>query len=300
MVTYLPVFVPGRHGFPVHTGVFPKIVPVIHKSGYFGGVEDFWLFAFSTSERCWYLPATRFYLRGMEKLTDHDPHALMVLMGPEGDGPALYVWREEVPPVDLQPGDVVPLPDAAVEAAGDEYEVAALVEGCHPPANPPLAVAGMLPAPAAPGCRVVVVTRALLPEVAEDGTVLLGDFDPPDARRLLRLLEEHEVPFEIEADHSALMQPGRAVSLYLGMGPTGSRMNVHVPVEHLPHSRKLLRYLFPPEVPPAGLRGGPPLPPPAAPLEVYTAPATDVSVNRHRTFYAGPESGQPPDRPAGE
>jgi hypothetical protein len=143
------------------------------------------------------------------------------------------------------------------------------------------------------------VLRALAPETTEDGFVSLGAFEPSDAKRLLRLLEEHQVPFEVEADHSALMQPGRAVGLYLGMNPTGSRLNIYIPKDHLPYARKLLRWLYPPEkAPPSSfLHSGPASgPPPAPAMEVYTPPSAELRWDQRRDFYAEPgeEPGEEP------
>jgi len=57
----------------------------------------------------------------------------------------------------------------------------------------------------------------------------LGAFEPTEAKRLLPQLEAAGIPFEIEADNSALLQPGRSAALALGMYPAGSKIVIFVP-----------------------------------------------------------------------
>lgn len=73
----------------------------------------------------------------------------------------------------------------------------------------------------------------------------LGSFDPADAKRILAALEAAAIPFEVEADHSALAKPGRSMELYLGMFPEGSKLAVFVPASSLDQAQTELRALFP-------------------------------------------------------
>jgi hypothetical protein len=139
------------------------------------------------------------------------------------------------------------------------------------------------------------------PDEPDDGFRELGTFDPPDAKQVLRLLEENDIPFEIEADHSALMQPGRFLAQQWGMNPAGSRMKVFVPETHLDIALRRLESLYPPERAPASSPLGPAGPAPESDpaLEVYTPPATDVRRVERREFYTEPgeeSHGQPPEK----
>lgn len=73
----------------------------------------------------------------------------------------------------------------------------------------------------------------------------LGAFEPHEAKKVLPLLEAHKIPFEVEADHSALGQTNRAVQLYFGMYPEGSKLAVFVREADLPEALKVLEELFP-------------------------------------------------------
>jgi hypothetical protein len=73
----------------------------------------------------------------------------------------------------------------------------------------------------------------------------LGAFEPAEAKRLLPALEAAGIPFEIEADHSALAQPGRWMQLYFGMYPDGSKLAVFVPESRLEHALAEAQRLFP-------------------------------------------------------
>lgn len=222
---------------------------------------------------------------------DTDPHTAIVLLGPDGSEECLSVWRDDPSAAGMETGELLPLPDAAVEAAGDNIEPAGIVAGVHRPDHLPDELRAALPEKPAPGCCRVIAVRVLLPEITDDGFVSLGAFDPSDARQILTLLEEHEVPFEIEADHSALTQAGREVSMYLAMYPRGSQLHIVVDAGHLGHARRILRYLYPPEKPPPSFRAVGSLPgsPPKPAMEVYTAPSTEIRVHQQpRDFYAPP------------
>ncbi len=234
----------------------------------------------------------------MVSYSDTDPHALILLLE-TGEVPrCLLVWRDEAPASPLHPGDLVPLPDEAIAAAVGNIEQSGEVERVIYRGALPDDVRALLPDAPAAGCECVIVLRALVPEVTEDGVVLLGGFEPADAKRLLALLEEHEVPFEVEADHSELLQPGRAVPLYLGMIPAGSCMRIFVKQENLGHVRKLLDWLYPPEKPvpaPARSAGGPSGPGNPA-MEIYATPKSDIAWEVRHDFYIRP--GNKTDAPA--
>jgi hypothetical protein len=73
----------------------------------------------------------------------------------------------------------------------------------------------------------------------------LGAFEPIEAKRVLPILEAHEIPFEVERDDSALTRPNRALELYFGMYPEGSKLAVFVRESDLPRALKALEHLFP-------------------------------------------------------
>ena len=75
--------------------------------------------------------------------------------------------------------------------------------------------------------------------------IQLGAFEPNEAKRLLPLLESDGIPFEVEADHSALLAPGRTAALYLGTYPEGSKLAVFVREEDLPAALDRVKSLFP-------------------------------------------------------
>ncbi len=219
----------------------------------------------------------------------NNTHVLLLLLAPDSDQ-LFHVWTEAIPPATPGPGEILPLPDETMEASGDRYESAGLVESIHLPEALPEKIRPLLIAPPLPGCGMVIVLRGIPPEVSEDGFVFLGEFDPPEARRLLEMLEDHGVPFEIDTDHTALREQGRAVALYLGMAPKGSQVHVYVPVDHLPHSRKILRYLYPAEkTPPQDWRDHDPLLPALRPaMEVYTTPSSEIGTQPYRPFQMPP------------
>ncbi len=78
-----------------------------------------------------------------------------------------------------------------------------------------------------------------------DEMVQLGAFEPMEAKRILPLLQAHTIPFEIEADHSALKDSTRAVQLYFGIYPEGSKLIIFVPESKLEAVRELLKEIFP-------------------------------------------------------
>ena len=73
----------------------------------------------------------------------------------------------------------------------------------------------------------------------------LGAFEPFEAKRVIAVLESAGVPFEIEADHSALAKPGRWMELYFGMYPEGSKLAIFVPESKIEEAEESMRRLFP-------------------------------------------------------
>jgi hypothetical protein len=73
----------------------------------------------------------------------------------------------------------------------------------------------------------------------------LGAFEPHDAKRVLSLLEAEKISFEVESDHSALVEPNRALQLYFGMYPEGSKLAVFVREPDLPRAVQLIAQIFP-------------------------------------------------------
>lgn len=76
-------------------------------------------------------------------------------------------------------------------------------------------------------------------------TVLLGKFEPADSKRLLEALEARGIAFEIAADHSELLRPGRTVEMILGTFPDGSKMAVFVKESDLAAAQNVMRQVFP-------------------------------------------------------
>lgn len=73
----------------------------------------------------------------------------------------------------------------------------------------------------------------------------LGAFETTEAKKLLPLLEASGIPFQVEVDNSALQDPSRAVQLYFGMYPDGSKLAVFVREVDLEKAMKVLEPLFP-------------------------------------------------------
>jgi hypothetical protein len=72
----------------------------------------------------------------------------------------------------------------------------------------------------------------------------IGAFEPFEAKRVLALLEAHEIPFEVEADHSALANPTRPLQFYFGMYPEGSKLAVFVPESKEQRALEALKAMF--------------------------------------------------------
>lgn len=73
----------------------------------------------------------------------------------------------------------------------------------------------------------------------------IGAFEPHEAKRVLALLEARKIPFEVEADNSALAEPSRPLQFYFGMYPSGSKLAVFVPESVLEEATHALREIFP-------------------------------------------------------
>jgi hypothetical protein len=80
---------------------------------------------------------------------------------------------------------------------------------------------------------------------SEDLWCQIGSFEPTEARRLLPLLQQAQIPFELEGDHSRLLAPGRFLQLEFGLYPEGSKLNVFVPQEHELQAQQIVISLFP-------------------------------------------------------
>jgi hypothetical protein len=82
-------------------------------------------------------------------------------------------------------------------------------------------------------------------EPSEEMLQQVGAFDPSDAKRVVASLEAQGIPFEVEADDSALFTPNRWLQLSVGMYPEGSKVIVFVPESKVPDAMKALKVLFP-------------------------------------------------------
>lgn len=69
----------------------------------------------------------------------------------------------------------------------------------------------------------------------------LGAFDPSEATRLVELLEQHGVVFEIETDQSALSGSNDFSGLQFGVNPEGAKILIFVPETELARAQALLR-----------------------------------------------------------
>jgi hypothetical protein len=81
-------------------------------------------------------------------------------------------------------------------------------------------------------------------ESPEEMMLQIGAFEPFEARRVLALLEAHQIPFDAVADNSALSEPTRALQLYFGMYPEGSKLAVFVPESKQKEAMTALKNLF--------------------------------------------------------
>jgi len=68
----------------------------------------------------------------------------------------------------------------------------------------------------------------------------LGAFDPAEATRLAELLEQHNIPYEIETDESALTGSNDFSGLQFGVNPEGAKILIFVPEANLAQAKALL------------------------------------------------------------
>ncbi|MDR2983054.1 MAG: hypothetical protein LBV12_12520 [Puniceicoccales bacterium] len=73
----------------------------------------------------------------------------------------------------------------------------------------------------------------------------LCSLEPMLAKRVIEKLENEKIPFEVEADHSALNDPVRALKLYFFMSPEGSKAVIFVPESYLDQATALLKTVIP-------------------------------------------------------
>lgn len=71
----------------------------------------------------------------------------------------------------------------------------------------------------------------------------LGAFDPAEATRLVELLEQRDIPYEIETDQSALSGSNDFSGLQFGVNPEGAKILIFVPEANLALTQEILRSL---------------------------------------------------------
>jgi hypothetical protein len=67
----------------------------------------------------------------------------------------------------------------------------------------------------------------------------VGSFEPNVAKKLLPLMEAHQIGFEVEPDNSALYRPERTTQMIFGMYPDGSKLAIFVREADLPKAKAL-------------------------------------------------------------
>ena len=70
-------------------------------------------------------------------------------------------------------------------------------------------------------------------------------FEPREVRRVVALLEAQEIPFDLQADNSALSNPVRAVQLSMGIYPEGPKIVVFVPEADYAAALEAISVMFP-------------------------------------------------------
>jgi hypothetical protein len=68
----------------------------------------------------------------------------------------------------------------------------------------------------------------------------LGTFDPAEATRVVALLEQHGLLFEIETDQSALSGSNDFSGLQFGVNPEGAKIMIFVPEPELAKAQELM------------------------------------------------------------
>lgn len=71
----------------------------------------------------------------------------------------------------------------------------------------------------------------------------LGAFDPAEATRLVELLEQRDIAYEIETDQSALSGSNDFSGLQFGVNPEGAKILIFVPEANLALAQEILRSL---------------------------------------------------------
>ena len=73
----------------------------------------------------------------------------------------------------------------------------------------------------------------------------IGSFEPSYAKRVIELLEEKQIPFQVEVDDSRLLDPTRSAQLAFGMYPDGSRVVLSVTESRLTEAMEMLKNISP-------------------------------------------------------
>jgi hypothetical protein len=73
----------------------------------------------------------------------------------------------------------------------------------------------------------------------------LGTFEPPEALKVLPLLEAAGIPFEIETEPKLLTRTSGALQAYLGIDPDASKLAVFVPASRLAQAMAIARAWLP-------------------------------------------------------
>ena len=73
----------------------------------------------------------------------------------------------------------------------------------------------------------------------------IGAFEPREVKRVVALLEAQGIPFDLQADNSALSNPVRAVQLSMGTYPEGSKLVIFVPEADYAAAVEAIKAMFP-------------------------------------------------------
>ncbi len=74
----------------------------------------------------------------------------------------------------------------------------------------------------------------------------LGTFEPPEAMKVLPLLEAGGIPFEIEMEPGLLARTSGALQAYLGIDPDAAKLAVFVPASQLAQAMAAVKAWLPP------------------------------------------------------
>jgi hypothetical protein len=75
----------------------------------------------------------------------------------------------------------------------------------------------------------------------------LGTFEPPEAMKVLPLLEAAGIHFEIEIEPGLLARTSGALQAYLGIDPDASKLAVFIPASQLASAKTAAKAWLPPE-----------------------------------------------------